>query len=119
VLLALVALVSPALAQSITRRPIIQNPDALLTTMTILWWTVVGDGTVEYRATAAAECAGRAGGALTGKNGNFPVTPPQVPPRFTLVMEGTLGLHALVDPRLAQVRVTGGAGRWRARRLRW
>ena len=53
-LLALVALASPALAQTITRGPIIQNPDALTTTMTILWWTnVAGDSTVEYGTTPA------------------------------------------------------------------
>ena len=53
-LLAVVALASPALAQTITRGPIIQNPDALLTTMTILWWTnVAGDSTVEYGTTPA------------------------------------------------------------------
>jgi len=31
--------------------------------------------------------------SVTGKNGSFPVTPSQVPPRFTIVVEGTLGLH--------------------------
>lgn len=36
-------------AQTITRGPLIQNPDALTTTMTIVWWTnVAGDSTVEY-----------------------------------------------------------------------
>jgi len=38
-----------ARAQTIVRGPIIQNPDATVTTMTIEWWTdVTGDSTVEY-----------------------------------------------------------------------
>ena len=74
--------------------------------------------------------------SVTGKNGSFPVTPSQVPPRFTIVVEGTLGLHgqcgeavfggpdavelhAFLDPGHAQVQVTGHAGRWRAPRVRW
>jgi hypothetical protein len=31
--------------------------------------------------------------SATGKNGSFPVTPIQVPVRFTLVVEGALGIH--------------------------
>ena len=43
-----------ASAQTLTRGPFIQNPDALTTTMTILWWTnVAGDSTVEYGTTLA------------------------------------------------------------------
>ncbi|MBI3782689.1 MAG: metallophosphoesterase [Deltaproteobacteria bacterium] len=43
-----------AWGQSISRGPFIQNPDALNTTMTILWWTnVAGDSTVEYGTTTA------------------------------------------------------------------
>lgn len=38
----------------ITRGPIIQNPAALPTTMTLVWWTnAVGDSTVEYGTTLA------------------------------------------------------------------
>ena len=38
-----------ARAVTITRGPIIENPDALTTTMTIAWWTdTTGDSTVEY-----------------------------------------------------------------------
>jgi len=50
-----VALAAPAAsAQTITRGPIIQNPEALTTTVTILWWTnVVGDSTVQYGTTPA------------------------------------------------------------------
>jgi len=45
---------SGALAQTITRGPFIQNPDALSTTMTVVWWTdVAGDSTVEYGLTPA------------------------------------------------------------------
>ena len=45
----LILLASAAAAQTITRGPLIQNPDALPTTVTILWWTnVTGDSTVEY-----------------------------------------------------------------------
>jgi len=44
-----VAVADPALAQTLTRGPLIQNPAALTTTATILWWTdVVGNSTVEY-----------------------------------------------------------------------
>ena len=43
-----------ASAQTLTRGPFVQNPDALTTTMTILWWTnTVGDSTVEYGTTLA------------------------------------------------------------------
>lgn len=43
-----------ASGQTITRGPLIQNPAALTTTMTILWWTnVAGDSTVEYGTTPA------------------------------------------------------------------
>jgi hypothetical protein len=47
---ALLLLLPPAAAaQTIVRGPILQNPDALATTMTLLWWTnVAGDSTVEY-----------------------------------------------------------------------
>src|SRR5262245_36882704 len=39
-------------AQTITRGPVVQNPDALPTTMALIWWTnVAGDGTVEYGTT--------------------------------------------------------------------
>ena len=53
-LLGSLAHVPAALAQTITRGPLIQNPDALTTTMTILWWTnVAGNSTVEYGTTPA------------------------------------------------------------------
>ena len=43
-----------ASAQTLSRGPFIQNPDALTTTMTIVWWTdTVGDSTVEYGTTLA------------------------------------------------------------------
>ncbi len=43
------ALATSAAAQTLTRGPLIQNPAAITTTMTILWWTdVTGDSTVEY-----------------------------------------------------------------------
>ncbi|MEW6271651.1 MAG: fibronectin type III domain-containing protein [Thermodesulfobacteriota bacterium] len=43
-----------ASAQTLTRGPLIQNPAALTTTMTIVWWTdVAGNGTVEYGTTPA------------------------------------------------------------------
>ena len=46
------AVATKADAQTLTRGPLIQNPAALTTTMTILWWTdVVGDSTVEYGTT--------------------------------------------------------------------
>ncbi|OQY65170.1 MAG: hypothetical protein B6D46_14615 [Polyangiaceae bacterium UTPRO1] len=42
----------PATAQVLTRGPLIQNPAALATTMTIVWWTdIAGDSTVEYGTT--------------------------------------------------------------------
>ena len=45
---------APAFGQSITRGPVIQNPDALTTTATIEWWTnVSGDSTVQYGTTVA------------------------------------------------------------------
>jgi len=43
-----------ASAVTITRGPIIENPDALTSTMTIAWWTdAAGDSTVEYSPTPA------------------------------------------------------------------
>src|SRR5207244_12874877 len=43
-----------ASAVTITRGPIIENPDALTSTMTIAWWTdTAGDSTVEYGPTPA------------------------------------------------------------------
>ncbi len=48
VLIALVS-VSPAHGQTITRGPLLQNPDVVPTSMTFLWWTnVAGDSQVEY-----------------------------------------------------------------------
>ncbi len=47
-----VYLAPAASAQTLTRGPLIQNPAALTTTMTILWWTdVAGDSKVEYGTT--------------------------------------------------------------------
>ena len=52
--LAALLIAAAAQAQTITRGPFIQNPDALTTTMTIEWWTnVAGDSTVEYGTTIA------------------------------------------------------------------
>lgn len=49
-----VAVASAATAQTLTRGPLIQNPDSLTTTMTLVWWTnVAGDSTVEYGTTMA------------------------------------------------------------------
>jgi hypothetical protein len=49
-----VLIAASALAQTITRGPFIQNPDAVSTTMTIVWWTdVAGDSTLEYGLTPA------------------------------------------------------------------
>ncbi len=51
---ALVLVAGTASAQTITRGPFIQNPDADATTMTLEWWTdVTGDSTVEYGLTNA------------------------------------------------------------------
>ncbi|MCC6764619.1 MAG: metallophosphoesterase [Deltaproteobacteria bacterium] len=50
----LAAVAAPGAAQTLTRGPLIQNPAALTTTMTIVWWTdVTGDSTVEYGTTPA------------------------------------------------------------------
>ena len=44
--------VAPAHAQTLTRGPLLQNPDGLTTTMTLVWWTdVAGNSTVEYGTT--------------------------------------------------------------------
>lgn len=52
-LVSIAPLASVAEAQTLTRGPLIQNPDALTTTMTILWWTnVAGNSTVEYGTTS-------------------------------------------------------------------
>jgi hypothetical protein len=41
-------------AQTLTRGPLLQNPDALTTTMTLIWWTdVAGNSTVEYGTTTS------------------------------------------------------------------
>jgi len=43
---------SSAFAQTLTRGPLLQNPDGLTTTMTLIWWTdVAGNSTVEYGTT--------------------------------------------------------------------
>ena len=53
-LVGLLLLAQSAAAQTITRGPIVQNPDALATTMTLVWWTdVAGDSTVEYGLTTS------------------------------------------------------------------
>lgn len=56
-LLALVAacgVAAPAAAQTLTRGPYLQNPQALPTSATVVWWTnVAGDSTVEYGASPA------------------------------------------------------------------
>src|SRR4029079_8603182 len=50
-----------ASAQTLTRGPLIQKPDALTTTMTLIWWTdVAGNSTVEYGTTTGL------GSCLTG-----------------------------------------------------
>ncbi|HZR80957.1 MAG TPA: fibronectin type III domain-containing protein [Candidatus Binatia bacterium] len=50
--LLLLAVATTASAQTLTRGPLIQNPDGLTTTMTIEWWTnVAGDSRVEYGTT--------------------------------------------------------------------
>ena len=53
-LLALLTLAPRAMGQTINRGPLLQNPDALTSTMTIEWWTdVAGDSTVEYGTTTS------------------------------------------------------------------
>ncbi len=53
-LAALVLAASAVSAQTITRGPLIQNPNALTTTVTILWWTdVAGNSTVDYGTTVS------------------------------------------------------------------
>src|SRR5512139_490791 len=45
----LLALAGGARAQTLTRGPYLQNPQALPTSATLVWWTdVAGDSTVEY-----------------------------------------------------------------------
>lgn len=55
VAIAVVGLVAaPAAAQTLTRGPYLQNPQALPSSATIVWWTnVAGDSTVEYGLTPA------------------------------------------------------------------
>src|SRR5581483_10504328 len=53
-LIATLAVAAQAWGLAITRGPIIENPDALTSTITIAWWTdVAGDSTVEYGTTPA------------------------------------------------------------------
>lgn len=48
-LMCAVAVAAPAAAQTLTRGPYLQNPQALPTSATFVWWTnVAGDSTVEY-----------------------------------------------------------------------
>ena len=52
--LALTLVTTTASAQTLARGPLIQNPDASTTTMTIVWWTdVPGNSTVFYGTTTA------------------------------------------------------------------
>jgi hypothetical protein len=52
--LGMLAMAAAASAQTITRGPYIQNPQALPTSATFVWWTdVAGDSTVEYGLTPA------------------------------------------------------------------
>src|SRR5262245_33720019 len=49
---ALLLVAAPVFAQTITRGPLLQNPNALTTTMTLVWWTnVAGNSTVDYGTT--------------------------------------------------------------------
>jgi hypothetical protein len=49
ILAVLVFAAAPARSQTITRGPLLQNPDADATKATLVWWTnVAGDSTVEY-----------------------------------------------------------------------
>src|SRR5437868_4110611 len=70
-----ISLVSVAAhAQTISRGPIIQNPNALMTTMTIEWWTgtTTGDSTVEYGTTTGlglSVTVGQAGSCDVGNAG--------------------------------------------------
>jgi hypothetical protein len=44
----------PASAQTLTRGPLVQNPDGLTSTITLIWWTdVAGNSTVEYGTTTS------------------------------------------------------------------
>jgi Calcineurin-like phosphoesterase/Purple acid Phosphatase, N-terminal domain len=82
-LLALSAMVvfaaTTASAQTLTRGPLIQNPDALTTTMTIEWWTdVTGDSTVEYGTTPAlgsSVTVPQAGSCEIGAGGTCHIVP--------------------------------------------
>ena len=73
VLLSCVAGATGALAQTLTRGPLIQNPDALTTRITIAWWTdVSGDSTIQYGLTPAlglSQTVGTAGSCEIGAAG--------------------------------------------------
>jgi len=75
----MVALSTPVRAAVITRGPILQNPAALTTTVTISWWTdVVGDSTVEYGLTTglgASVTVGTAGSCEIGSAGTCHTVP--------------------------------------------
>jgi acid phosphatase type 7 len=71
--LACVGGATEASAQTLTRGPLIQNPDALTTRMTIVWWTnVAGDSTVQYGLTpglGSSQTVGQAASCEIGAAG--------------------------------------------------
>jgi len=73
------ALAVGARAQTITRGPILQNPDALTTTVTIEWWTdSAGNSTVEYGTTTAlgsSVTVAQAGSCEIGSAGTCHIVP--------------------------------------------
>jgi hypothetical protein len=76
----LVALAAtPAAAQTLTRGPLVQNPAALTTTMTLSWWTnVAGNSRVEYGTTPAlgqSVTVGQAATCAIGSAGTCHVVP--------------------------------------------
>ena len=78
-LLAAALAAPPAGALTVTRGPLIQNPDALTSTMTIEWWTdAAGDSTVEYGPTPAlgfTATVPQAGSCEVGSAGTCHVVP--------------------------------------------
>jgi hypothetical protein len=72
-------LAAPAAAQTLTRGPLIQNPAALTTTMTFLWWTdVTGNSTVEYGTTpslGSSVTVGQAASCEVGSAGTCHTVP--------------------------------------------
>jgi len=79
VLLAAAVAAPRSWALTITRGPLIQNPDALTSTMTMEWWTdAAGDSTVEYGPTPAlgfTATVPQAGSCEVGSAGTCHIVP--------------------------------------------